>query len=116
MLVILWLGLIFGCISGVVLAGCCFMFSRRSAQGLEGWAGAYECGFLTGAVSFDSFGFSYFSLMVLFVIFDLEVSLLLNLPEQGVLFDSFYYYLLFLGVLVGGFLGELCWGYVHWGY
>nr|AFH27196.1 NADH dehydrogenase subunit 3 [Monobothrioides sp. JB-2012] len=97
-------------------SGCSFVLSRQVDSGGVNWAGPYECGFMSGVVNFDSFGFSYFSLMVLFVIFDLEISLLLNMPEQGWLFDSFYYYLGSLFLLVGGFLSEVASGYVRWGY
>nr|YP_009330669.1 NADH dehydrogenase subunit 3 [Cloacotaenia megalops]AOG66052.1 NADH dehydrogenase subunit 3 [Cloacotaenia megalops] len=70
------------------------------------WASPYECGFCSNSLSLNYFSFSYFSLLVYFVIFDLEISLLLNMPEQGVLFLNFGYYYFFLFILTIGFVGE----------
>nr|AEY84570.1 NADH dehydrogenase subunit 3 [Anchistrocephalus microcephalus] len=80
------------------------------------WSSPYECGFCSNSLSFDCFSFTYFSLLVFFVVFDLEISLLLNLPEQGLLFNNFVYYFSFLLILVFGFLSEIIFGYVRWGY
>nr|YP_009180047.1 NADH dehydrogenase subunit 3 [Anoplocephala perfoliata]AKU46910.1 NADH dehydrogenase subunit 3 [Anoplocephala perfoliata] len=80
------------------------------------WGSPYECGFCSNSLSLNCFSFTYFSLLVFFVIFDLEISLLLNMPEQGLLFYNFYFYYLFIGVLAVGFLFEIWMGYVHWGY
>lgn len=80
------------------------------------WSRPYECGFCSNSLRFDRFSFTYFSLLVFFVVFDLEISLLLKLPEQGLLYDNFFYYFFFLLILVVGFLGEIGFGYVRWGY
>nr|UFQ89123.1 NADH dehydrogenase subunit 3 [Rhinebothrium fulbrighti] len=80
------------------------------------WSSPYECGFISSSLSFNCFSFTYFSLLVFFVVFDLEISLLLNLPEQGLLYNNFFYYFSFLLFLVCGFLGEVVMGYVRWGY
>nr|YP_009256945.1 NADH dehydrogenase subunit 3 [Schyzocotyle acheilognathi]ANF28207.1 NADH dehydrogenase subunit 3 [Schyzocotyle acheilognathi] len=83
---------------------------------VSSWSSPYECGFCSNSLSFDCFSFTYFSLLVFFVVFDLEISLLLNLPEQGLLHDNFIYYFCFLIILVFGFLAEIGFGYVRWGY
>nr|UFQ88895.1 NADH dehydrogenase subunit 3 [Rhinebothrium sp. MZUSP 8024]UFQ88907.1 NADH dehydrogenase subunit 3 [Rhinebothrium sp. MZUSP 8025]UFQ89207.1 NADH dehydrogenase subunit 3 [Rhinebothrium cf. copianullum DJM-2021] len=83
---------------------------------INSWSSPYECGFTSSSLSFNCFSFTYFSLLVFFVVFDLEISLLLNMPEQGLLFNNFLYYFLFLLILVFGFLGEVVLGYVRWGY
>nr|UFQ88607.1 NADH dehydrogenase subunit 3 [Rhinebothrium sp. 1]UFQ88643.1 NADH dehydrogenase subunit 3 [Rhinebothrium sp. 1]UFQ88691.1 NADH dehydrogenase subunit 3 [Rhinebothrium sp. 1] len=80
------------------------------------WASPYECGFVSSSLSFNCFSFTYFSLLVFFVVFDLEISLLLNLPEQGVLYNNFFYYFFFLILLTTGFIVEVLLGYVRWGY
>nr|AFD62800.1 NADH dehydrogenase subunit 3 [Abothrium gadi] len=80
------------------------------------WSSPYECGFCSSSLSFDCFSFTYFSLLVFFVVFDLEISLLLNLPYQGALYTNFIYYFSFLCILVFGFLSEILFGYVRWGY
>nr|UFQ88499.1 NADH dehydrogenase subunit 3 [Rhinebothrium sp. 3 DJM-2021]UFQ88511.1 NADH dehydrogenase subunit 3 [Rhinebothrium sp. 3 DJM-2021]UFQ88535.1 NADH dehydrogenase subunit 3 [Rhinebothrium sp. 3 DJM-2021]UFQ88547.1 NADH dehydrogenase subunit 3 [Rhinebothrium sp. 3 DJM-2021] len=83
---------------------------------VSAWSSPYECGFASSSLSFNCFSFTYFSLLVFFVVFDLEISLLLNLPEQGLLFNNFFYYFSFLLILVFGFLSEIILGYVRWGY
>nr|BAV82534.1 NADH dehydrogenase subunit 3 [Mesocestoides corti]BBB87252.1 NADH dehydrogenase subunit 3 [Mesocestoides vogae] len=82
----------------------------------KSWSSSYECGFISGSLSFNSFSFTYFSLLVFFVVFDLEISLLLNISFQGVLYYNFFYYFLFLLMLVFSFLLEVVMGYVRWGY
>nr|BDI27940.1 NADH dehydrogenase subunit 3 [Cylindrotaenia sp. MN-2022] len=94
---------------------CSGIFNKDFCCSLS-WASPYECGFCSNSVSLDCFSFTYFSLLVYFVIFDLEISLLLNMPEQGLLFMNFLYYYLFLVILSVSFLVELFLGYVRWGY
>lgn len=62
------------------------------------------------------FRFTYFLLLVFFVVFDLEISLLLNMPLQGLMFKNLSYYFLFLFFLCLGFGAEVNKGYVEWGY
>ncbi|VDD78769.1 unnamed protein product [Mesocestoides corti] len=52
-------------------------------------------------------------MLVFFVVFDLEISLLLNISFQGVLYYNFFYYFLFLLMLVFSFLLEVVMGYVR---
>ena len=80
------------------------------------WSCSYECGFLSRSVILNYFRFTYFSLLVFFVIFDLEISLLLNMCTQGILFDKYYYYYIFILILFLGYLGEVLIGYVGWNY
>ncbi|PWS21451.1 hypothetical protein DKP78_23505, partial [Enterococcus faecium] len=44
------------------------------------WLSCFECGFLSGRIVECYFSYTYFILLVFFVVFDLEVSLLLNIP------------------------------------
>nr|UFQ89267.1 NADH dehydrogenase subunit 3 [Scyphophyllidium guariticus] len=89
---------------------------NKSDRVLISWSSPYECGFCSNSLSFNTFSFTYFSLLVFFVVFDLEISLLLNMPEQGILFNNFFYYFSFLLILVFGFILEIIMGYVRWGY
>jgi len=59
------------------------------------------------------FSYTYFILLVFFVVFDLEVSLLLKMPLQGVLYKKFFGYLMFLFLLGVGFFVEVRRGYVR---
>lgn len=83
---------------------------------VKSWASPYECGFSSNSIRLNCFSFTYFSLLVFFVVFDLEISLLLNMPEQGLLYSNFVYYYFFLIVLGFGFVLEVFFGYVRWGY
>ena len=91
------------------------LFKKNSVV-ISSWASPYECGFSPSSLRFNCFSFTYFSLLVFFVIFDLEISLLLNMPEQDGLFENFYFYYTFLLILAIGFLLEVLMGYVRWGY
>lgn len=103
--------LIFGVLFFIIYYFTSSVFKKKVV--LVNWARPYECGFCSNSLSFNCFSFTYFSLLVFFVIFDLEISLLLNMPEQGLLFDKFYYYYAFLLILRVGFLFEVFMGYVR---
>nr|AUL93143.1 NADH dehydrogenase subunit 3 [Cercaria capricornia]AUL93144.1 NADH dehydrogenase subunit 3 [Cercaria capricornia]AUL93145.1 NADH dehydrogenase subunit 3 [Cercaria capricornia] len=87
-----------------------------SLPGLRSWVSSFECGFVSERLVENYFSYTYFVLLVFFVVFDLEVSLLLNMPLQGVLFKNLGYYLFFLFLLSVGFSIEIKKGYVEWGY
>ena len=80
------------------------------------WGSSFECGFLAQRLVENYFSYTYFVLLVFFVVFDLEISLLLKMPLQRFLFKNLLYYLLFLLLLVVGFGAEICKGYVDWAY
>lgn len=85
-----------------------------SGVGLRSWVSSFECGFVSSPVVENYFSSTYFILLVFFVVFDLEVSLLLNLPLQGVLYKNFFCYSFFLFLLFVGFGFEVFKGYVDW--
>lgn len=84
--------------------------------GLRVWVSPFECGFLSQRLVENYFSYTYFVLLVFFVIFDLEISLLLNIPFQGVLFKKFLYYAFFMVLVSLGFFFEVKKGYVIWSY
>lgn len=73
----------------------------------------FECGFLSHLHAENYFSYTYFMLLVFFVVFDLEISLLLNMPYQGVFFKKLPYYVFFLVLLSVGFSVEINKGYVE---
>lgn len=77
---------------------------------------SFECGFVAQRLAENYFRYVYFILLVFFVVFDLEISLLLNMPCQGELFKNMAYYVFFLGLVGIGFGYEVYSGYVGWGY
>nr|YP_010231374.1 NADH dehydrogenase subunit 3 [Apharyngostrigea pipientis]QSV37704.1 NADH dehydrogenase subunit 3 [Apharyngostrigea pipientis] len=80
------------------------------------WVSPFECGFLGNVLVENVFSYTYFVLLVFFVVFDLEISLLINIPYQGVLFKNFFFFFFFLFLLVVGYFFEVSKGYVSWNY
>nr|AFD18244.1 NADH dehydrogenase subunit 3 [Pseudorhabdosynochus yangjiangensis] len=78
------------------------------------WINSFECGFLGENSIIDSFSINFFILLVFFVIFDLEISLLLNIPYQLINFKSLIYYSVFVIILVVGYLVETYKGFITW--
>lgn len=103
---------IFGILTSIILFFRRGVFKKSEVSGLS-WSRPYECGFCSNSLRMKFFRFTYFSLLVFFVVFDLEISLLLNLPEQGLLFKNFPFYFLFLFILTLGFIAEVLVGYVQ---
>nr|UEN67862.1 NADH dehydrogenase subunit 3 [Rhabdosynochus viridisi] len=78
------------------------------------WSSSYECGFVGETSLVDSFSTSFFILLVFFVVFDLEISLLLNVGFQENGFKNLIYYLIFIYFLVLGYLFEVFSGFIKW--
>lgn len=102
----------------LVIGFHCFLlnFSWVVYDGVRSWSGSFECGFCRGRLVENYFSFTYFGFLVFFVIFDLEVSLLLGLPFQGVLYKNLVPFFFFLSLLSLGFSVEVLKGYVSWSY
>nr|AEY84605.1 NADH dehydrogenase subunit 3 [Litobothrium nickoli] len=115
MLLLIYCFIVFFCLLFIIVFATSGVFNKNDVV-VCSWSSPYECGFCSSSLSFNCFSFTYFSLLVFFVVFDLEISLLLNMPEQGLLFNNFIYYFFFLLILVFGFLSEITMGYVRWGY
>lgn len=115
MLVLLYGLLVFVCLFVIIVFFTSGIFNKTDRVA-SSWSSPYECGFCSSSLRFNCFSFTYFSLLVFFVVFDLEISLLLKLPEQGLLYNNFVYYFSFLLILVFGFISEILMGYVRWGY
>lgn len=102
----------------LVLVFHLFVWRKITSDGsyLRSWVRSFECGFVSQRLVEKYFSSTCFILLVFFVVFDLEVSLLLNLPFQGELFKKLLFYLFFLFLLSVGFSLEIKKGYVCWGY
>nr|YP_009906245.1 NADH dehydrogenase subunit 3 [Azygia hwangtsiyui]QLH90214.1 NADH dehydrogenase subunit 3 [Azygia hwangtsiyui] len=95
---------------------CWSFYSGFRVVELRSWVSSFECGFVSQGCTESFFSGTYFVLLVFFVVFDLEVSLLLNVPCQGLLYKNFFYYWLFIVTLAVGYSVECESGYVDWGY
>lgn len=98
----------------VICLYVCYYWNFVSRRGVRVWVSSFECGFLRHGVSERYFRSSFFLLLVFFVLFDLEVSLLLNIAFQGILFKKFVFYVLFICCLCFGYLVEVETGYIGW--
>uniref|UniRef100_UPI00315C5BDD NADH dehydrogenase subunit 3 n=1 Tax=Cichlidogyrus halli TaxID=321991 RepID=UPI00315C5BDD len=78
------------------------------------WASSFECGFIGHNIKINNFGVGFFIMLVFFVLFDLEISLLLNATYQFEFSSNLVYYILFVGALSIGFFFEVCFGYIGW--
>nr|YP_007891001.1 NADH dehydrogenase subunit 3 [Hydatigera krepkogorski]BAN15685.1 NADH dehydrogenase subunit 3 [Hydatigera krepkogorski] len=94
---------------------CCSLLNEMIKTNIS-WSSCYECGFFSGLMNLNCFSVTYFNLLIVFVIFDLEISLLLNMPTQGLMYWSFCGYYVFLSILLVGFLVEILSGYIKWIY
>nr|YP_010015770.1 NADH dehydrogenase subunit 3 [Thaparocleidus varicus]QOI72767.1 NADH dehydrogenase subunit 3 [Thaparocleidus varicus] len=78
------------------------------------WASTFECGFITSLLKINNFSNGIFILLVFFVVFDLEVSLLLNSVFQIDFVKNLFYYYLFISLVGFGFFLEVVSGFVSW--
>nr|YP_010372304.1 NADH dehydrogenase subunit 3 [Capsala martinieri]UOX29724.1 NADH dehydrogenase subunit 3 [Capsala martinieri] len=78
------------------------------------WSTSFESGFSGHDVNINNFSVSFFILLVFFVVFDLEISLLLNLPLQPSLFKNFFFYFSFIILVCLGYIFEVGKGFVTW--
>nr|UEC44192.1 NADH dehydrogenase subunit 3 [Taenia tianguangfui] len=115
MVVLCCVGILFFLLVVVIWFFCSSMLNNMKNVGFS-WGDSYECGFFSSVLNLNCFSFTYFYLLIIFVIFDLEISLLLNMPANGLLFCNFFYYYMFLVLLFGGYIVELVNGYARWVY
>nr|YP_009414362.1 NADH dehydrogenase subunit 3 [Dactylogyrus lamellatus]ALP29102.1 NADH dehydrogenase subunit 3 [Dactylogyrus lamellatus] len=78
------------------------------------WSSSFECGFMSHSLKINSFSSGVFVLLVFFVIFDLEVSLLLNSVYQEEFWSNLLFYCSFLLIMGLSFLIEVFCGFVRW--
>nr|YP_009759657.1 NADH dehydrogenase subunit 3 [Schistosoma indicum]QIQ48869.1 NADH dehydrogenase subunit 3 [Schistosoma indicum] len=96
-----------------------FILGSKSFQGsrylsTNNWYSSFECGFLNYGLNENFFSFSYLNLLILFVVFDLEISLLLNIVYDGVWLYTFWCNFFFFFFVFLGYMIELNLGYVKW--
>nr|YP_009309698.1 NADH dehydrogenase subunit 3 [Gyrodactylus parvae]AKP19685.1 NADH dehydrogenase subunit 3 [Gyrodactylus parvae] len=78
------------------------------------WVSSFECGFLNFSSAYSSFTYGFIFFLVVFVLFDLEVSLLVNFCFNISYIDNFIFYYLFIIGLCLGFTFELLSGSLKW--
>nr|WRY68989.1 NADH dehydrogenase subunit 3 [Cichlidogyrus thurstonae] len=78
------------------------------------WSSSFECGFIGHSIKINNFGVGFFIILVFFVLFDLEISLLLNAAFQFEFLTNGVYYVGFVVLLAWGFFLEVYFGYISW--
>lgn len=74
----------------------------------------YECGFDSNCFTRLTFSYRFFIISILFIIFDVEISLILPIPfliEEEVSIFIFYIFIL---ILIIGFVYEYYYGSLEW--
>lgn len=74
----------------------------------------YECGFDSNCFTRLTFSYRFFIISILFIIFDVEISLILPIPyliEED--FSIFIFYI-FISILIVGFIYEYYYGSLEW--
>lgn len=74
----------------------------------------YECGFDPRSITRQTFSYRFFLIAILFLIFDVEISLILPLPYLIISINVYMILVWFLLVLVGGLLYEIGQGVLDW--
>nr|YP_010121354.1 NADH dehydrogenase subunit 3 [Scutogyrus longicornis]QRC77983.1 NADH dehydrogenase subunit 3 [Scutogyrus longicornis] len=91
-----------------------FSLLGNSGYSVNVWSSSFECGFIGHSIKINNFGVGFFLILVFFVLFDLEISLLLNSAFQFEFYNNGVYYLVFVLILSLGFFLEVVFGYVGW--
>nr|YP_009158055.1 NADH dehydrogenase subunit 3 [Carrhotus xanthogramma]AKH36471.1 NADH dehydrogenase subunit 3 [Carrhotus xanthogramma] len=93
-----------------------FIFYKNSVD-MEGIS-SYECGFEPGSYTRLTFSYRFFLISILFIIFDVEISLMLPIPfimdsEIGMWVFSMFLFILLVGLMYEYMCGSLDWLEVH---
>lgn len=75
---------------------------------------SYECGFNPGVSTRLEFSYRFFLISILFIIFDVEIALLLPVPFVSGSIIILWLFILFILILVCGLLYEIIWGSLDW--
>lgn len=75
---------------------------------------SYECGFEPNSYTRLSFSYRFFLISILFIIFDVEISLILPIPFLIGMEFGFWLFIIFIIVLILGLLYEYGCGSLDW--
>lgn len=88
-----------------------YLVSLKMSMDMEG-VSSYECGFDLLSKSRVIFSYRFFLISILFLIFDVEIALMLPSPYftgEGIFFFLFFLFILVFGLLFEYFIGALDW-------
>ena len=97
-----------------IISGLSFIFATRKADPEK--ISAYECGFDPFDDARSRFDIQFYLVSILFIIFDLEVTFLFPwaLTLNKISYFGFWSMMVFLGILVAGFIYEWKKGALDW--
>lgn len=75
---------------------------------------SYECGFEPNSYTRLSFSYRFFLISILFIIFDVEISLILPVPFLIIREAGLWIFILFMLVLICGLIYEYICGSLDW--
>lgn len=75
---------------------------------------SYECGFEPGSYTRIFFSYRFFLISILFIIFDVEISLMLPVPFLIVRELGLWIFIIFLIILILGLMYEYICGSLDW--
>lgn len=75
---------------------------------------SYECGFNPGNLTRLEFSYRFFLISILFIIFDVEIALLIPIPFVSRRIIMLWLFIIFILILVCGLLYEYIWGSLEW--
>nr|YP_009117193.1 NADH dehydrogenase subunit 3 [Neoscona theisi]AJE26549.1 NADH dehydrogenase subunit 3 [Neoscona theisi] len=97
----------------VVVSILFFMVSYKKLMDTETFS-SYECGFNVKSVARMFFSFRFFLISILFLIFDIEIALMLPIPYLMLSGDKMMIIYMFFFVLVLGLIYEYFYGSLNW--
>nr|AIA77340.1 NADH dehydrogenase subunit 3 [Argiope amoena] len=90
-----------------------FVISYKKLLDTETFS-SYECGFSVMSVARVFFSFRFFLISILFLIFDVEIALMLPIPYLVYKVDVLFTIYIFFMILVLGLMYEYFYGSLNW--
>nr|QNV12140.1 NADH dehydrogenase subunit 3 [Araneus diadematus] len=108
-----FLALMMSIILVMVVSVLFFLLSYKKLLDEETFS-SYECGFNVSSMARMFFSFRFFLISVLFLIFDIEIALMLPIPYLMFSVNSMFVIYMFFMVLVMGLIYEYFYGSLNW--
>nr|AIA77314.1 NADH dehydrogenase subunit 3 [Trichonephila clavata]UQJ77483.1 NADH dehydrogenase subunit 3 [Trichonephila clavata] len=104
--------LLMSCILVILVMILFILISYKKMMDFES-SSSYECGFIINSSARLMFSYRFFLISVLFLIFDVEIVLMLMIPFLKMM-NSMFVFFVFIFVLVGGLIYEYYYGSLEW--
>nr|YP_009240931.1 NADH dehydrogenase subunit 3 [Neoscona adianta]ALF63165.1 NADH dehydrogenase subunit 3 [Neoscona adianta] len=108
-----FVGLLLSFLMVVIVSILFFMIPYKKLLDTETFS-SYECGFNVKSIARMFFSFRFFLISILFLIFDIEIALMLPIPYLMLSGDKMMIIYMFFLVLVLGLVYEYMYGSLNW--